>query len=136
MQGRRDEENQQEAEDDGAEGEQGEEEEGEDDIELPDATVVLPPSMAHDGLGDNEQQPKKKQRKSAASKKSAKAEEDDEVGGAADISDAPDWLLQDPKFKKIVEKCGKVYPCFLAMNAGENFEKRKPLGHQLRGAGS
>lgn len=54
-----------------------------------------------------------------------------EVGG-----ELPDWVERDETLRKVVLKLGKIYPCFSSMSPQQNFELRKPIGHQLTGVGA
>ena len=115
------------------EGEQGEEEALDDDMVVP-PTFKPGDLLKNDGLGtagDDVSQPKKR-----VARKSLKSDAGSDVMDTVvdvNLKDAPKWLLEDPKFNKIANKLGKISRCFMSMNAVENLEKRKPIGHQLRG---
>ena len=101
-------------------------------MELPDVAIAWKaPTLEDDGLGGGLEPAKKKPRKT---KKQQLEEDDDDVQETElSMSELPAWLQKDAKLKKVVDKLGRLYPCFLTMNPSENLEKRKPIGHQLRG---
>ena len=119
------------------EGEGGEEEAPEEDMEVTDAVILGAPNLADDGLGDVEHV-KKKPRRSTNKKDAKDKDEGEDEDGVMEtegvLSEAPAWMNADAKLKKVVDRIGKIHRCFLVLNLDEAFDKRKPIGHQLRGA--
>ena len=102
-------------------------------------SLASAPSLAGGSLANIiPEKPKKARKVQRFEEQVAELEQDtgEDLEAEVDGGELPDWVERDETLKKIVTKLGKIHRCFHSMSPEQNFQLRKPVGHQLTGVGA